>query len=237
MGNAPSNPHSGGKGEKTGFFKKGRRFTRSHSENVGTGPAMPPSPAEPRVPPANQAMNVRDGGSAGDGAHLTTSSGAGHSTAITEVAEIAKPVPPPAKLGLETMDFINVHRKEYVGRIELLRGATEGLAKQDETDLLIVYLRQRGVYKGKRDSALAALNRCGISLEELEKETKPQPSYRRHYHCWLSRPIPKPRPEGFEYKRLLVYEDPGEELTRDDNIVLDVIKCLTTVIGGDIQIR
>lgn len=142
----------------------------------------------------------------------------------------------PDKLGLERKEFINVHRKDYTGRIELLQGSVEGLSKDDETDLLIVYLRERGVYKANRDSSLAALNRSGISLAAMEKDSKPQPSYRRHYHCWLSRPIPKPRPLGFEYKRLLVYEDPGEELTRDDNIVLDIVKCLTTVIGGDVQI-
>lgn len=140
------------------------------------------------------------------------------------------------EVGLRHIDFLNVHRKDYTGRIELMQGPVEKLAKKDETDLLIVYLSERGQYKGNRDSALAALNRGGISLAELEKETKPQPSYRRHYHCWLSRPIPKPRPPGFEYKRLLVYEDPGDELTRDDNIVLDIMKCMTTVIGGDIQI-
>lgn len=143
----------------------------------------------------------------------------------------------PEKLGLDRKDFINVHRKDYTGRIELLQGSVEGLSEDDETDLLIVYLRERGVYKAKRDSSLAALNRSGISLPALEKESRPQPSYRRHYHCWLSRPISRPRPLGFEYKRLLVYEDPGEELTRDDNIVLDIVKCLTTVIGGDVQIQ
>jgi len=140
------------------------------------------------------------------------------------------------KLGLRHIDFINVHRKDYTGRIELLQGTVEKLSKADETDLLIVYLSERGSYKGNRDSALAGLNRCGISLEQLEKETKPQPSYRKHYHCWLSRQISRPRPPGFEYKRLLVYEDPGEELTQDDNIVLDIMNCMTTVIGGDIQI-
>lgn len=143
----------------------------------------------------------------------------------------------PDKLGLERKEFINVHRKDYTGRIELLQGSVEGLSKDDETDLLIVYLRERGQYKANRDSSLAALNRSGISLAHLEKESRPEPSYRRHYHCWLSGPVPKPRPAGFEYKRLLVYEDPGEELTRDDNIVLDIMKCLTTVIGGDVQIR
>lgn len=142
----------------------------------------------------------------------------------------------PEKLGLVRKEFINVHRKDYTGRIELLQGSVEGLSKEDETDLLIVYLRERGQYKANRDSSLAALNRSGISLAHLEKESRPEPSYRRHYHCWLSGPIPKPRPVGFEYKRLLVYEDPGEELTRDDNIVLDIMKCLTTVIGGDVQI-
>eukprot|EP00179_Madagascaria_erythrocladioides_P025977 CAMPEP_0198327354 /NCGR_PEP_ID=MMETSP1450-20131203/14641_1 /TAXON_ID=753684 ORGANISM="Madagascaria erythrocladiodes, Strain CCMP3234" /NCGR_SAMPLE_ID=MMETSP1450 /ASSEMBLY_ACC=CAM_ASM_001115 /LENGTH=825 /DNA_ID=CAMNT_0044031395 /DNA_START=242 /DNA_END=2719 /DNA_ORIENTATION=+ len=141
------------------------------------------------------------------------------------------------EFGLKHLDFINVHRKDYTGRIELLQGSVERLSKADETDLLIVYLRERGQYKGNRDSALAALNRNGLSLAQLENETKPQPSYRRHYHCWLSRPVPRPRPPGFEYKRLLVYEDPGEELTRDDNIVLDIMKCLTTVIGGDVQIQ
>mmetsp|Transcript_7424 Transcript_7424/g.22595 ORF Transcript_7424/g.22595 Transcript_7424/m.22595 type:complete len:852 (+) Transcript_7424:382-2937(+) len=142
-----------------------------------------------------------------------------------------------AGFGLEILDFINVHRKDYVGRIELLKGWAHKLAETDETDLLIVYLSKRGNYKGRGDSAMASINRVGINLEELERQTKPQPSYRRHYHCWLSRPIAKPRPKGFEYKRLLVYEDPGEELTQDDRIVLDVMKCLTTVIGGDIQIR
>lgn len=143
----------------------------------------------------------------------------------------------PAKLGLKQINYINVHRKDYTGRIELLQGSVEGLAPEDETDLLIVYLRERGKYKANQDSALAALNRAGCSVQQLEKETKPQPSYRRHYHCWLSRPLPKPRPPGLEFKRLLVYEDPGEELTRDDNIVLDIMKCLTTVIGGDVQIQ
>jgi len=143
----------------------------------------------------------------------------------------------PAQFGLKHLDFINVHRKDKVARIELVQGSVEKLSEEDETDLLIVYLRKRGLYKGKRDSALAGLNRCGIDLDVLEGETKPQPSYRRHYKCWLSRPLHKPRPKGLEYKRLLVYEDPGEELTKDDNIVLDVMKCLTTVIGGDIQIR
>lgn len=142
----------------------------------------------------------------------------------------------PNELGLKPISHINVHRKDATGRIQLMQGSVEGLSADDETDLLIVYLRQRGAYKANQDSALAALNRSGISLPELEKETKPQPSYRRHYHCWLSRPLPKPRPSGFEFKRLLVYEDPGEELTRDDNIVLDIMKCLTTVIGGDVQI-
>lgn len=143
----------------------------------------------------------------------------------------------PEKLGLVCKEFIKVYRKNHEGRIELLQGSVEGLSEADETDLLIVYLRERGVYKANRDSSLAALNRSGISLAAMERESKPQPSYRRHYHCWLSQPIPRPRPKGFEYKRLLVYEDPGEELTKDDNIVLDIVKCLTTVIGGDVQIN
>lgn len=143
----------------------------------------------------------------------------------------------PKKLGLNRVNYINVHRKDYTGRIELYQGSVEGLSKSDETDLLIVYLKQRGAYKANQDSALAALNRAGYSLAKLEQETKPQPSYRRHYHCWLSRPLPKPRPAGLEFKRLLVYEDPGEELTRDDNMVLDIMKCLTTVIGGDVQLQ
>ncbi|KAI0556672.1 Serine/threonine protein kinase [Gracilaria domingensis] len=143
----------------------------------------------------------------------------------------------PDTLGLQRKDFINVHRKDYTGRIELFQGSVEGLSKADETDLLIVYLRERGQYKANRDSSLAALNRSGISLASLERESKIEPSYRRHYHCWLSRPLPRPRPLGFEYKRLLVYEDPGEELTRDDSIILDIVKCLTTVIGGDVQIQ
>ena len=143
----------------------------------------------------------------------------------------------PEKLGLKQINYINVHRKDYTGRIDLLQGAVEGLAPEDETDLLIVYLKKKGEYKANQDSALAALNRAGCSLQQLEKDTKPQPSYRRHYHCWLSRPLPKPRPPGLEYKRLLVYEDPGEELTRDDNIVLDIMKCISTVIGGDVQIQ
>lgn len=142
-----------------------------------------------------------------------------------------------SKRGLRRINYINVHRKDYTGIIELLQGSVEDLAPEDETDLLIVYLRRRGQYKANQDSALAALNRAGYSLADLEKETKPQPSYRRHYHCWLSRPLPRPHPPGLEFKRLLVYEDPGEELTRDDNIVLDVMKCLTTVIGGDVQIQ
>lgn len=140
-------------------------------------------------------------------------------------------------LGLKAINYINVQRKDYYGRIELLQGSVGGLSKEDETDLLIVYLRERGQYKANQDSALAALNRAGISLLELEKETKPQPSYRRHYHCWLSRPLPRPRPVGLEFKRLLVYEDPGDALSRNDTIVLDIMKCLTTVIGGDVQIR
>lgn len=143
----------------------------------------------------------------------------------------------PTKLGLKQINYINVHRKDYTGRITLLQGPVEGLGPEDETDLLIVYVKKRGEYKANQDSALAALNRAGCSLPQLEKETKPQPSYRRHYHCWLSRPIPKPRPPGLEYKRLLVYEDPGEELTRDDTIVLDIMKCISTVIGGDVQIQ
>lgn len=143
----------------------------------------------------------------------------------------------PETLGLSRKEFINVHRKDYTGRIELLQGSVEGLSKEDETDLLIVYLRERGQYKANRDSSLAALNRSGISLASLEKESKPEPSYRRHYHCWLSRPLSRQRPAGFEYKRLLVYEDPGEKLTRDDSIVLDIVKCLSTVIGGDVQIQ
>lgn len=141
------------------------------------------------------------------------------------------------KLGLEQINYINVPRKDYHGRIELLQGSVGGLAPEDETDLLIVYLRERGQFKANQDSALAALNRAGICLTQLEKETRPQPSYRRHYHCWLTRPLPKPRPVGLEYKRLLVYEDPGQELTRDDALILDIMKCLTTVIGGDVQIK
>lgn len=166
----------------------------------------------------------------------STSSDTGASTAGSRMSTAPVRYGRPDKLGLDRKEFINVHRKDYTGRIELLQGSVEGLAKEDETDLLIVYLRERGVYKANRDSSLAALNRSGISLPALEKASKPQPSYRRHYHCWLSGPIPRPRPVGFEYKRLLVYEDPGEELTRDDNIVLDIVKCLTTVIGGDVQI-
>lgn len=175
------------------------------------------------VAPANESSPVASG------SQTSTPTG-GDSTSTSKYGR-------PEKLGLKRINFINVHRKDFTGRIELLQGSVEGLSPADETDLLIVYLRQRGQYKANKDSALAALNRSGYSLAQLETETKPQPSYRRHYHCWLSRPLPKPRPTGFEFKRLLVYEDPGEELTRDDNIVLDIMKCLTTVIGGDVQIQ
>lgn len=155
---------------------------------------------------------------------------------VSEGLSKGKPVVIP-KLGLTSINYINVNRKDYRGTIELFQGSVGGLSKSDETDLLIVYLRQRGQYKANQDSALAALNRAGISISELERETKPQPSYRRHYHCWLSQLLPRPHPVGIEFKRLLVYEDPGEVLTSDDTIVLDIMKCLTTVIGGDVQIQ
>lgn len=179
-------------------------------------------------------------GDSGGGANVAAGSrdaGAGDVGATGAAGSAGKPkYGRPEKLGLKVVEFVNVHRRDDTAQIELMQGSVEGLSKLDETDLLIVYLRERGVYKAKRDSSLAALNRTGIKLADLEKESKPVPSYRRHYHCWLSRLIPKPRPLGFEYKRLLVYEDPGEELQRDDNIVLDIVKCLTTVIGGDVQI-
>nr|APP89574.1 mitogen-activated protein kinase kinase kinase 1 [Neoporphyra haitanensis] len=203
----------------------GRSARRGSAGTIGSGKDAPPAAgvaAKVAAPPVADA--------------------AGASVAVPPTATAASEgtlsgkYSPPEKLGLKRLDFINVHRKDFTGRIELMQGSVEGLAPEDETDLMVVYLRERGVYKGNRDSALAALNRSGLSLAQLEKETKPQPSYRRHYHCWLSRPLPKPRPRGFEFKRLLVYEDPGEELTRDDNIVLDIMKCLTTVLGGDVQI-
>ena len=78
-------------------------------------------------------------------------------------------------------------------------------------------------------SELAALSGSGLKLVDLEKETEPQPSCRRRYHCWLSRPLPMPRPKGFELKRLLVHKDLGEEVTQGDSIVLDIMKFLTTV--------
>lgn len=213
-----------------------------------TSPSSPKRKSQPNVPadfiqpvdvkPSSERENSKS--------EVQHSSVGGDSVVDTKVStnmtDDPKPQSPskygrPAKLGLKQINHINVHRKDYTGRIELFQGSVEGLAPEDETDLLIVYLRRRGQYKANQDSALAALNRAGYSLAELEKETKPQPSYRRHYHCWLSRPLPKPRPPGLEFKRLLVYEDPGEELTRDDNIVLDIMKCLTTVIGGDVQIQ
>eukprot|EP00184_Porphyridium_aerugineum_P003147 CAMPEP_0184695860 /NCGR_PEP_ID=MMETSP0313-20130426/3354_1 /TAXON_ID=2792 /ORGANISM="Porphyridium aerugineum, Strain SAG 1380-2" /LENGTH=857 /DNA_ID=CAMNT_0027154387 /DNA_START=697 /DNA_END=3270 /DNA_ORIENTATION=+ len=214
--------------------------------------AEPPKPAPvvEAVTPAGDATNVNTMASdmskqasapSGDGS--AGAAGAASPTITTVTADdgtsSASPSVPsgPRQLGLKHIDFLNVHRKNYTGRIELLQGSVEALAPQDETDLLIVYLRERGAHKANRDSALAALNRSGVNLAQLEKESKPQPSYRRHYHCWLSRQLPKQnRLPGFEYKRLLVYEDPGEELTRDDNIVLDIMKCLTTVVGGDVQI-
>ena len=84
-------------------------------------------------------------------------------------------------------------------------------------------------------SELAALSGSGLKLVDLEKETEPQPSCRRRYHCWLSRPLPMPRPKGFELKRLLVHKDLGEEVTQGDSIVLDIMKFRTTVIR-DVQI-
>jgi len=141
----------------------------------------------------------------------------------------------PAKLGLKRHDFINIHRKDVTARIELVQGPVDKLGTEDETDLLIIYLRKKGDHKAHRDSGLAALNRTGLKLEELEKDSKPNPSYRRHYHCWLSRPL-RNRPAGFEYKRVMVYEDPGGELTRDDHFLLDIMKCLTTVLGGDAHV-
>jgi len=200
--------------------------------------AQQPAPPVPTAPKQahTAASPAAKAAGASSAANVDVSSNPSSSSGSVSGASSALAASAPKTIGLKHIDFVNVHRKNYTGRVELLQGSVEGLAATDETDLLIVYLRERGAHKANRDSALAALNRGGMSLAQLEKESKPQPSYRRHYHCWLSRQLPKPRPVGFEYKRLLVYEDPGEELTRDDNIVLDIMKCLTTVIGGDVQI-
>uniref|UniRef100_A0A7S3A689 Protein kinase domain-containing protein n=2 Tax=Rhodosorus marinus TaxID=101924 RepID=A0A7S3A689_9RHOD len=174
----------------------------------------------------------RAAGDARDGRHGNQSA--------PEKRVVPKPVPVygPKDTGrAATVDFINVHTKHFTSRIELMQGKVESLSKTDATDLLVVYLRARGDHKANRDSALAALNRSGISLVQLEKQTNPNPSYRRHYHCWLSKSLPKPRPDGFEYDRLLVYEDPGKELESDDNIALDIMQCLATVIGGEVEIN
>ncbi len=224
--------------------RKSRAPAGSSSQHDGSSSEpKPPAPAAKEsdvseqsaaAPPKQEISKVMDDlKEKGEIIPTTTSAEQANSATGSSSTKYGKP----DKLGLTQINFINVHRKDFTGRIELLQGAVEGLAPEDETDLLIVYLRKRGAYKANQDSALAALNRSGYSLAQLENETKPQPSYRRHYHCWLSRPLPKPRPTGFEFKRLLVYEDPGEELTRDDNIVLDIMKCLTTVIGGDVQIQ
>lgn len=210
-------------------------------QQPGTGTQLQtkqPKPSQEKTRPSEELDSQRSGTktSASIEEETETSDLRKTSSSINVQKAVSTKYGRPAELGLKQVSFINVHRKGATGRIQLMQGCVEGLAPEDETDLLIVYLRQRGVYKANQDSALAALNRQGYSLAQLEKETKPQPSYRRHYHCWLSRLLPKPRPTGFEFKRLLVYEDPGEELTRDDNIVLDILKCLTTVIGGDVQI-
>ncbi|OSX74442.1 hypothetical protein BU14_0289s0021 [Porphyra umbilicalis] len=207
---------------------------RGREGSTGRGvPLRTSSGKEPFAPPSSGG----GGGGGGDGGGGGSGSAPDLPERSASACSTGSRYGPPAQLGLVRQAFINVLRKDYTGRIELMQGSVEGLAPVDETDLLIVYLRERGSYKGNRDSALAALNRSGISLEQLERESKPQASYRRHYHCWLSRKLQRAqRPAGFEYKRLLVYEDPGDELTRDDNIVLDIMKCLTTVIGGDVQI-
>lgn len=229
--------------------KKGPRRQTAHTigsssasgiSSTVTNPSKPSSSSPPISVPADVIKPVEVKASAaptGTKGRPSASSGQDMVTKDGPDSQPSSKYGKPAKLGLKQINYINVHRKDYTGRIELLQGSVEGLAPEDETDLLIVYLRERGKYKANQDSALAALNRAGCSVQQLEKETKPQPSYRRHYHCWLSRPLPKPRPPGLEFKRLLVYEDPGEELTRDDNIVLDIMKCLTTVIGGDVQIQ
>lgn len=211
----------------------GARAHHSPAAAISTAAPSPPDHNTPRSHPTASKTDPTSSMSSSKDHAAAAISHKPHSSSSTASTRYGRP----DRLGLQRVEFLNVHRKEYTGRIELLQGSVEGLAKSDETDLLIVYLRERGVYKANRDSSMAALNRSGISLADLEKESKPQPSYRRHYHCWLSGPLPRPRPLGFEYKRLLVYEDPGEELTRDDNIVLDIVKCLTTVIGGDVQIQ
>lgn len=227
-------------------LRRGASSKPSNENNAGSSSGLIRSPSSENAQAVAKADNAHP---TAPKENVTNSVRANEVAAVvleparTGLARVEEPFQPPSskygrptELGLTQISHINVHRKEATGRIQLMQGSVEGLSAEDETDLLIVYLRQRGAYKANQDSALAALNRSGFSLPELEKETKPQPSYRRHYHCWLSRPLPKPRPSGFEFKRLLVYEDPGEELTRDDNIVLDIMKCLTTVIGGDVQI-
>lgn len=229
--NYPPDPSRFRRGAPNGV-PNGSRQTANAQQRAGSRPT--PNAAAPRgLVSRNPYDPPRKPNPHAGATSYPTSDVSAHSSNSSDPVRYGRP----DKLGLSRKDFINVHRKEYTGRIELLQGSVEGLSAADETDLLIVYLRERGMYKANRDSSLAALNRSGISLAALEKESKIQPSYRRHYHCWLSRPLSKPRPLGFEYKRLLVYEDPGEELTRDDNIVLDIVKCLTTVIGGDVQIQ
>lgn len=210
----------------------GAKESGASSAPVAAMNEMTISPPENEAAKKNTGLEQKDSGKDTKSPAKTENGTKKEDTSGNQKAKYGRP----EKLGLKQVDFLNVHRKDFTGRIELMQGSVEGLSEADETDVLVVYLRERGEYKGNRDSALAALNRSGFVLADLEKETKPQPSYRRHYHCWLSKPLPKPRPKGFEFKRLLVYEDPGEELTRDDNIVLDIMKCLTTVIGGDVQI-
>lgn len=64
-----------------------------------------------------------------------------------------RPVPPssalvrngrPDTLGLQRKAFINAHRNDYTGRTKLLQGSVKGLVKDDESNLLILYLREPG---------------------------------------------------------------------------------------------
>jgi TIR domain-containing protein len=128
---------------------------------------------------------------------------------------------------MQILESLAVRHGDKVRKIELYKGDLTELAPDEQVDILVVSAFPNS-YRPIPASLIGALDRKGISVEDLEKTKRFD--LRNTFSCWLSVDITNP-PPGIGFKRILCFEPAARG--RPPEIVGDIFRCLAPFLIGE----
>ncbi len=130
---------------------------------------------------------------------------------------------------MQLLSTISIQNNERNAVIELLQGDLSALPAEHAADILVISAYP-GDYSCSPGSLIEALNKKGLSVEELSKHKACD--LRTQLGCWLSDHLTADQQLQFNFSHILCFE-PQLHSSSPEEVVPNIFRCINTFVFDD----